>query len=91
MFVQDRLHNDTSAAKWYQFDNWAEPSIKQVSKATNRNDQDTTTISFFFRFTPRQRFFRFDIREGRLLNTNERSIKDMRHWVELAIERVFQS
>ena len=34
----------------YQFANWAEPSIKQVSTAANRKDQKTTTVSFFFLF-----------------------------------------
>ena len=49
--VQDQLHNDNFAAKYYRFLNWAEPSIKQVSKAANDKDQNTTAVSFFFLFS----------------------------------------
>ena len=39
------VHNIDFAAKWYQFANWAEPSIKQVSKAANRKDQKYHSLS----------------------------------------------
>ena len=44
------LYNIKFVAKWYQFSNWAEPSIKQVSKVANRKYQNTTAVSFFFLF-----------------------------------------
>ena len=45
---------------------------------------------FSFPFSPRQRFSRLDLRDVRLPKTkNERSIKGMRNWIELDIEKVF--
>ena len=47
---------------------------------------------FSFPFSPRQRFSRLDLRHVRLPTTkNERSIKGIRNWIELGIEKVFQS
>ena len=40
----------TLSRKWYQFANWAEPSIKQVSRVANRKDKNTIAVSFVFLF-----------------------------------------
>ena len=44
------VHNIDFAAKWYQFANWAEPSIKQVSTAANQKDQKYQRSLFLFPF-----------------------------------------
>ena len=53
--------------KWYQFANWAEPSIKQVSKAANRKDQKYHRSLFL----PRPRFSRFAAHHSPLVRSRD--------------------